>query len=234
MQHLCSECSQAKGEVPHGADHTVYKIQFRGSSSMPFQNEGIDRENTFGETAYFCGQEAQIWSWSFTKHVYQSCVPLFPQNSVENHIYVWKGWLKLVHLGWRLNQWYWEKCFTSPFPICFYKVPVKCCPMCHSHSVYLRPSTQFLELSGELISSPFSPFLQLLQLLESETMQLEAFLEWKQLEPVYWQWMVTNPTDLEGCIFLDFNIASKERPLSPTKLNITNRLFKKEKKVSVK
>ncbi|NXH09299.1 TEDC1 protein, partial [Bucco capensis] len=30
---------------------------------------------------------------------------------------------------------------------------------------------------------------QLLQLLESETMQLEAFLEWKQLEPVYWQWM---------------------------------------------
>uniref|UniRef100_A0A8B9FTQ6 Tubulin epsilon and delta complex 1 n=1 Tax=Amazona collaria TaxID=241587 RepID=A0A8B9FTQ6_9PSIT len=30
---------------------------------------------------------------------------------------------------------------------------------------------------------------QLLQLLESETLQLEAFLEWKQLEPVYWQWM---------------------------------------------
>ncbi|NWU86366.1 TEDC1 protein, partial [Onychorhynchus coronatus] len=32
---------------------------------------------------------------------------------------------------------------------------------------------------------------QLLQLLESETMQLEAFLEWKRLEPVYWQWMET-------------------------------------------
>ncbi|NXL89606.1 TEDC1 protein, partial [Alectura lathami] len=32
---------------------------------------------------------------------------------------------------------------------------------------------------------------QLLQHLESETMQLEAFLEWKQLEPVYWQWMET-------------------------------------------
>ncbi|RMC08318.1 hypothetical protein DUI87_14559 [Hirundo rustica rustica] len=32
---------------------------------------------------------------------------------------------------------------------------------------------------------------QLLQLLESETMQLEAFLEWKQLEPIYWQWMET-------------------------------------------
>ncbi|KAL2301720.1 hypothetical protein Nmel_011111, partial [Mimus melanotis] len=46
-------------------------------------------------------------------------------------------------------------------------------------------------LQGELISFPLSPFLQLLQLLESETMQLEAFLEWKQLEPVYWQWMET-------------------------------------------
>ncbi|XP_069718565.1 tubulin epsilon and delta complex protein 1 [Phaenicophaeus curvirostris] len=32
---------------------------------------------------------------------------------------------------------------------------------------------------------------QLLQILESETRQLEAFLEWKQLEPVYWQWMET-------------------------------------------
>uniref|UniRef100_A0A8C0VM97 Tubulin epsilon and delta complex 1 n=1 Tax=Cyanistes caeruleus TaxID=156563 RepID=A0A8C0VM97_CYACU len=32
---------------------------------------------------------------------------------------------------------------------------------------------------------------KLLQLLESETLQLEAFLEWKQLEAVYWQWMET-------------------------------------------
>ncbi|XP_021260610.1 uncharacterized protein C14orf80 homolog isoform X2 [Numida meleagris] len=32
---------------------------------------------------------------------------------------------------------------------------------------------------------------KLLQHLELETMQLEAFLEWKQLEPVYWQWMDT-------------------------------------------
>ncbi|NXX92869.1 TEDC1 protein, partial [Centropus bengalensis] len=32
---------------------------------------------------------------------------------------------------------------------------------------------------------------QLLQILESETRQLEAFLEWKQLESVYWQWMET-------------------------------------------
>lgn len=32
---------------------------------------------------------------------------------------------------------------------------------------------------------------QLLQHLELETMQLEAFLEWKQLEAVYWQWMET-------------------------------------------
>uniref|UniRef100_A0A7M4DYG6 Tubulin epsilon and delta complex 1 n=1 Tax=Crocodylus porosus TaxID=8502 RepID=A0A7M4DYG6_CROPO len=32
---------------------------------------------------------------------------------------------------------------------------------------------------------------ELMQLLESETSRLEAFLEWKQLEPVYWQWMET-------------------------------------------
>ncbi|XP_042675364.1 tubulin epsilon and delta complex protein 1 [Centrocercus urophasianus] len=32
---------------------------------------------------------------------------------------------------------------------------------------------------------------QLVQHLELETMQLEAFLEWKQLEVVYWQWMET-------------------------------------------
>ncbi|KAM6262141.1 tubulin epsilon and delta complex protein 1 isoform 2-T2 [Porphyrio hochstetteri] len=42
----------------------------------------------------------------------------------------------------------------------------------------------------DLIRQPES-YKQLLQLLESETMQLEAFLEWKQLEPVYWHWMET-------------------------------------------
>ncbi|NXB69399.1 TEDC1 protein, partial [Donacobius atricapilla] len=42
----------------------------------------------------------------------------------------------------------------------------------------------------DLIRRP-EKYKQLLQLLESETMQLEAFLEWKQLEPVYWQWMET-------------------------------------------
>ncbi|NXE01228.1 TEDC1 protein, partial [Chaetorhynchus papuensis] len=42
----------------------------------------------------------------------------------------------------------------------------------------------------DLIRQPEN-YKQLLQLLESETLQLEAFLEWKQLEPVYWQWMET-------------------------------------------
>ncbi|XP_065411807.1 tubulin epsilon and delta complex protein 1 isoform X6 [Chrysemys picta bellii] len=32
---------------------------------------------------------------------------------------------------------------------------------------------------------------KLLQSLESETSRLEAFLEWKRLEPVYWHWMET-------------------------------------------
>ncbi|XP_047936191.2 tubulin epsilon and delta complex protein 1 isoform X4 [Anser cygnoides] len=42
----------------------------------------------------------------------------------------------------------------------------------------------------DLIRQPEN-YKQLVQLLELETMQLEAFLEWKQLEPVYWQWMET-------------------------------------------
>ncbi|XP_075364224.1 tubulin epsilon and delta complex protein 1 isoform X4 [Mycteria americana] len=42
----------------------------------------------------------------------------------------------------------------------------------------------------DLVRQPEN-YKQLLQLLESETRQLEAFLEWKQLEPVYWQWMET-------------------------------------------
>ncbi|XP_033920306.1 tubulin epsilon and delta complex protein 1 isoform X3 [Melopsittacus undulatus] len=49
----------------------------------------------------------------------------------------------------------------------------------------------------DLVRQPEN-YKQLLQLLESETMQLEAFLEWKQLEPVYWQWMVkTREEELE-------------------------------------
>ncbi|XP_010118897.1 PREDICTED: uncharacterized protein C14orf80 homolog, partial [Chlamydotis macqueenii] len=42
----------------------------------------------------------------------------------------------------------------------------------------------------DLVRQPEN-YKELLQLLESETRQLEAFLEWKQLEPVYWQWMET-------------------------------------------
>uniref|UniRef100_A0A8D0KRP1 Tubulin epsilon and delta complex 1 n=1 Tax=Strix occidentalis caurina TaxID=311401 RepID=A0A8D0KRP1_STROC len=70
----------------------------------------------------------------------------------------------------------------------------------------------------DLVRQPEN-YKQLLQLLESETMQLEAFLEWKQLEPVYWQWMVMNQTDFGRCSFLDSNIADHfQRPL-PTKIS---------------
>ncbi|XP_066048098.1 tubulin epsilon and delta complex protein 1 isoform X2 [Chamaea fasciata] len=47
----------------------------------------------------------------------------------------------------------------------------------------------------DLIRQPGN-YKQLLQLLESEAMQLEAFLEWKRLEPVYWQWMETVLDDM--------------------------------------
>ncbi|KAM9130020.1 tubulin epsilon and delta complex protein 1 isoform 3-T3 [Pangshura tecta] len=55
----------------------------------------------------------------------------------------------------------------------------------------------------DLIRQPDS-YKQLLQLLESETSRLQAFLEWKRLEPVYWHWMVksrerTLPDETEFC-----------------------------------
>ncbi|XP_064283530.1 tubulin epsilon and delta complex protein 1 isoform X7 [Passer domesticus] len=56
----------------------------------------------------------------------------------------------------------------------------------------------------------------LLQLLESETTQLEAFLEWKQLEPVYWQWMETVLDDMaeEGnmCESQDAHVEKRRLP----------------------
>ncbi|NXD81984.1 TEDC1 protein, partial [Halcyon senegalensis] len=48
----------------------------------------------------------------------------------------------------------------------------------------------FSVMETDLLRQPES-YKQPLQLLESETKQLEAFLQWKQLEPVYWQWMET-------------------------------------------
>ncbi|XP_054066543.1 tubulin epsilon and delta complex protein 1 isoform X2 [Rissa tridactyla] len=48
----------------------------------------------------------------------------------------------------------------------------------------------FSATETDLVRQPEN-YKQLLQLLDSETMQLEAYLEWKQLEPVYWQWMET-------------------------------------------
>ncbi|XP_030311240.1 tubulin epsilon and delta complex protein 1 [Calypte anna] len=48
----------------------------------------------------------------------------------------------------------------------------------------------FSVTEADLVRHPKN-YKQLLQLLETETMQLEAFLEWKQLEAVYWQWMET-------------------------------------------
>ncbi|NWZ92429.1 TEDC1 protein, partial [Nesospiza acunhae] len=64
------------------------------------------------------------------------------------------------------------------------------------HKIHLFTSGSHMDQSlghfsvteADLIRHPEN-YKQLLQLLESETTQLEAFLEWKQLEPVYWQWM---------------------------------------------
>ncbi|XP_064283529.1 tubulin epsilon and delta complex protein 1 isoform X6 [Passer domesticus] len=67
----------------------------------------------------------------------------------------------------------------------------------------------------DLIRQPEN-YKQLLQLLESETTQLEAFLEWKQLEPVYWQWMETVLDDMaeEGnmCESQDAHVEKRRLP----------------------
>ncbi|NXR67587.1 TEDC1 protein, partial [Rhadina sibilatrix] len=70
------------------------------------------------------------------------------------------------------------------------------CKLLHKIHLYTsgshvdRDLGHFSVTETDLIRQPEN-YKQLLQLLESETMQLEAFLEWKQLEPVYWQWMQT-------------------------------------------
>ncbi|MEE6492011.1 hypothetical protein FKM82_016445 [Ascaphus truei] len=55
----------------------------------------------------------------------------------------------------------------------------------------------------------------LLQLLESENSHLEAYLEWKHLEPVYWQWMES---------VLESSLAD-ERSVSIQNLNTGSRSF---------
>ncbi|NXQ52791.1 TEDC1 protein, partial [Anthoscopus minutus] len=67
----------------------------------------------------------------------------------------------------------------------------------------------------DLIRQPEN-YRQLLQLLEAETLQLEAFLEWKQLEPVYWRWMETVLDNMaeEGdtCESQDAHVEKRRQP----------------------
>lgn len=58
----------------------------------------------------------------------------------------------------------------------------------HSHSNSEKPS------------SPSPLFVQLLQLVESDSSRLDAFLKWKLLEPVYWHWMVWLNTWGTSCV----------------------------------
>ncbi|XP_077038008.1 tubulin epsilon and delta complex protein 1 isoform X1 [Agelaius phoeniceus] len=73
----------------------------------------------------------------------------------------------------------------------------------------------FSVTEADLIRHPEN-YKQLLQLLESETTQLEAFLEWKQLEAVYWQWMETVLDDMaeEGnmCESQDADVEKRRLP----------------------
>ncbi|NWX85757.1 TEDC1 protein, partial [Nothoprocta pentlandii] len=69
----------------------------------------------------------------------------------------------------------------------------------------------------DLIRQPEN-YKQLLELLESETLQLEAFLEWKQLEQIYWQWMEAVLDDMseEGSLCKSQDTHPKENLLPKT------------------
>ncbi|XP_015724973.1 tubulin epsilon and delta complex protein 1 isoform X6 [Coturnix japonica] len=69
----------------------------------------------------------------------------------------------------------------------------------------------------DLIRHPEN-YSQLLQHLELETMQLEAFLEWKQLEAVYWQWMVIKETVLDNMAEEGSMCAEQDAPEQTSKL----------------
>ncbi|XP_030808837.1 tubulin epsilon and delta complex protein 1 [Camarhynchus parvulus] len=95
------------------------------------------------------------------------------------------------------------------------------CKLLHKIHLFTRGSHMdqnlghFSVTEADLIRHPEN-YKQLLQLLESETTQLEAFLEWKQLEPVYWQWMETVLDDMaeEGnmCECQDAHVEKRRLP----------------------
>ncbi|KAM9130019.1 tubulin epsilon and delta complex protein 1 isoform 2-T2 [Pangshura tecta] len=61
---------------------------------------------------------------------------------------------------------------------------------------------------------------KLLQLLESETSRLQAFLEWKRLEPVYWHWMETvlDTLDKDANTFKSEDVCKEKNTLPNTNL----------------
>ncbi|OCT68809.1 tubulin epsilon and delta complex protein 1 isoform X2 [Xenopus laevis] len=62
-------------------------------------------------------------------------------------------------------------------------------------------------LETDLVRHPEN-YTKLLQLLQSENTNLEAYMEWKRLEPVYWQWMVSvlesTPENDQGLSMQDY------------------------------
>ncbi|KAM8921328.1 tubulin epsilon and delta complex protein 1 [Pelodytes ibericus] len=69
----------------------------------------------------------------------------------------------------------------------------KCAILFKIHSLtqgcHVDPNINHLSfMEADLVRQP-EKFAKLLPLLSSENFHLEAYLEWKQLEPVYWQWM---------------------------------------------
>ncbi|KAM4664567.1 tubulin epsilon and delta complex protein 1 isoform 1-T1 [Discoglossus pictus] len=76
----------------------------------------------------------------------------------------------------------------------------------YTHGCHVDPDIKHLSLmETDLVRQP-EKYTKVLQSLESESTHLEAYLEWKQLEPVYWQWM---ESVLESCVEDDEIVSSQ-------------------------
>ncbi|KYO39852.1 tubulin epsilon and delta complex protein 1 isoform X4 [Alligator mississippiensis] len=106
---------------------------------------------------------------------------LAPEHGLKNEVDIrYLQWLNgRLRFQWRsLHVDYQEQCKL------LYKIHV------YTNGSHMDQTVgHFSVTETDLIRQPDN-YKQLMQLLESETSRLEAFLEWKQLEPVYWQWMI--------------------------------------------
>ncbi|KAJ6655457.1 hypothetical protein lerEdw1_005158 [Lerista edwardsae] len=101
----------------------------------------------------------------------------------------WKGQRDVRYLQW-LNgrlQFRWRSCHAEQQEQCKLLHKVHACTI----GFHTSPTIgHFSVIEADIVRQPDN-YKELLQLMESESSQLEAFLRWKPLESVYWCWMET-------------------------------------------